>query len=121
MHAEDIYENDATKGKGYISQEEVFFQIHNNSIGTEVIQERETREDEQGIEEECRRGGVFHKRPPDRHEEDEKIAERREYEEVFRYAQVEPCSFQRASEEGVLESEKRIGCAFILDFIHKFI
>lgn len=121
MHAEDIYESNATEGKGDISQEEIFFQIHDDSVGAEVVQECEAREDEQGIEEECNRGSVFHKRPSDRHEEDEKVAKCGEYEEVFCDTQMEFRPFQRASKESVLQPEKRIGRAFVLDFIHKFI
>lgn len=61
MDTEDKHKNDATEEEYNISKKEVFFQIYNYSIGTEVIKKRDGREYKEGIEEKSDSGGILEK------------------------------------------------------------
>lgn len=61
MHAYDEQEGNATGGENDVSEKEIFLEIDDYAIGTDIIQKSETGKHEQGIEEEADSGSIFDK------------------------------------------------------------
>ena len=75
MEAQNSQKQHDTYGECYVSQENVFFQIHDDSIGTYIVEEHHGGEGEDRKEKEVRRGAVGDEGSTDRHKEGEKVEE----------------------------------------------
>ena len=93
MHAHYNNETNATEGEYYISQILVFFEINDDTVWAYIIEECETGENKDRVEEECNFWCILNERPTNRHKKWKKIEKCSENKKVLCNTQMKICTF----------------------------